>query len=265
MAKTGAGTGGAIGRDWGLALRNLVLPTFCKQCGRRLLTEENGFFCPTCWESSPRVRRPFCTVCGRPHGGAVGFGTLSNFPCAECRRREAKPRPYGRIYGAALYAEAVEEAIKLFKFRDRPRLGTALGRLMAEFAAREMECSRYDVIVPVPLHRVRARDRGYNQARLLAEELTEVFPQAALTNALRRTRPTRVQSLLRDGAARVANVKGAFALTPDTRLAGRRVLLVDDVVTTAGTVTECCATLQGAKPASVDVFVAALAASTAGR
>ena len=242
--------------EWALAAKNLFLPMFCKICDARLLTEENGFFCPTCWELSPRIHRPFCTVCGRPHQRTVGFGTESNFLCADCRKRGALP--YRRVYGAAVYDGAVMEAVKMLKFRDKQRLAKPLGELMAEFAAQELECDAYDCVVPVPLHKVRERDRGFNQSRLLAREALPAFPNARLDESLWRIRPTRVQSRLTAAAERHANVAGAFAVKGDG-LAGKTVLLIDDVVTTGGTVTECALALRRAGVAWVDVFAAALA------
>lgn len=243
--------------DWALALKNLLFPIFCKQCGAWLVTEENRFFCPTCWERSPRVARPFCTICGRPHKGAVGFGTLHNFPCAECRDR--KRRPYGRMYGAAVYADALETGIKLFKFHNRPRLADAIGAVMADFAEREMELDAYDLLVPVPLHRVRQRERGYNQSLLLAHVIAPAFAPAAVAECLERVRPTHVQSRIRDPKARRANVQGAFAVKEGATIKGKRILLVDDVVTTSGTVSECATVLKRAGAAAVDIFAAALA------
>lgn len=240
-----------------LTVKNLCFPLFCKRCGQRLLTDDNGYFCPDCWELSPRVRRPFCTICGKPHQGAVGFGALRNFPCAKCREKPAPP--YRRIYGAAYYADAIEEAIKLFKFRDKPRLARPLGALMRAFAAQELECEIYDILVPVPLHRVRLRDRGYNQSLLLAEEIAEAFPNGRIEQPLKRIRPTRVQSRLETEEARRENVKGAFAIEESAALAEKTVLLVDDVITTAGTVSECAEALVGAGAAGVDAFAAALA------
>lgn len=244
--------------DWGLALKNLVFPIFCKQCGVRLLTDENGFFCPTCWEMSPRVQRPFCSICGKPHKDAVGFGTRSNFPCADCRA--AKAPPYYRVCGAALYDGAVKEAVKMLKFYDKRRLAAPLGELMADFARREMDCDIYDYVVPVPLHRVRQRARGFNQSRLLAGELLAVFPKAELDESLRRIRPTRIQSLMKSPEERRANIRGAFAVEGD-RLKGKTVLLIDDVVTSGGTISECARALRRAGVERVDVLAAALAAS----
>lgn len=242
--------------EWALALKNVFLPEFCKACGRQLLTEENHFFCPTCWEMSPRVERPFCTICGRPHRGAIGFGTQSNFLCAECR--EPKPRPFRRIFGATVYDGTVAEAIKLLKFAQRRRAALPLARTMAQFAEQEIDCGSYDALVPVPLHRVRERTRGFNQSRLLAIELLPLFPRAVLDDSLKRIRPTRVQSLAVSPEERRANVVGAFTVEGDN-LKGKTVLLIDDVITTGGTSFECATALLRAGAKAVDIFAAALA------
>lgn len=240
--------------EWLLTLKNILLPQFCKCCGVRLLTEENGFFCPTCWEMSPRVKRPFCSKCGRPHAALVGFGTLSNFPCAPCRER---PNKYvRRIYGAVCYEEAMEVAIKLLKFNDKERLLGPLGDVMIDFAQAELACESYDLIIPVPLHKVRLRSRGFNQSSLLAQHILGAFPNARFDEPLQRIRPTRTQSRLK-GKARISNVRGAFALIGDD-LVEKRVLLIDDVVTSGGTVTECARALHRGKVAYVDVLTTAL-------
>lgn len=242
-------------QPWYVAFKEVVFPIFCKQCGLRLLTEENGYFCPACWEASPRISRPFCTGCGKPHQQMVGFGAQINFPCAECRE---KPNRYvRRVYGAALFDGAVAEAIKLLKFGDRERLAAPLAELLLDFAEREMDAAAYDLVIPVPLHKVRERARGFNQSRLIAEHIMPAFPNAALDESLRRIRPTRTQSKLK-GRHRQSNVKGAFAVMGDA-CKGRHILLIDDVVTTMGTVTECAAALHRAGAASVDVLTAALA------
>lgn len=241
--------------DWALTLKNLLLPIFCKRCGLRLLTEENGFFCPTCWEQSPRIERPCCSVCGRPHETMVGFGARQNFPCADCR--ESPPRHVRRIYGAMRYEDTLADAIRLFKFYDKPRLAMPLGELLADYIVEELDPPAYDALVPVPLHKVRLRDRGYNQSELLAREVLALFPNAVLDTSLARIRPTRTQSRLARTQRR-NNMKGAFAVLGDS-LKGKTVLLVDDVVTTSTTVSECARALKRAGAVTVDVLAVALA------
>lgn len=246
----------AQAREWALALKNLVFPIFCKTCGTRLLTDENaGHFCATCWELSPRVNRPFCTVCGRPHPGAVGLATRSNFPCARCRE---SPLPHVRRMAApALYKEAIREAVLLLKFGGRTALAEPLAEMMLEFFECELAPDTYAFIVPVPLYPVRERERGYNQAALLAGALAGARPDWTLATPVRRIRPTQSQTRLR-GDARRENVKGAFQADREG-LQGQRVLLVDDVVTTGSTVNECAGALLHAGALSVDVLAVAFA------
>lgn len=243
-------------RPWWGAAKNLVWPQFCRQCAQLLLLpEDNGYYCPSCWESSPAIERPYCSKCGRPHAEMVGFGAMENYLCAECRE---KPYPHvDRIYGAARYEGAVADAVKLLKFHGKVRLVGPLVERMVAFAEREMSLAEYQWIVPVPLHRVRLRHRGFNQALLLAEAVTPALPGAELCIRLERIRPTRTQSRLTPQERR-RNLQGAFAVT-GPELPGN-VLLVDDVVTTAATVCECARVLKISGASRVDVFAAALSA-----
>lgn len=246
------------GSQWSLALKNVFLPVFCRECGCALLTEENGFFCPACWARPERIERPFCSVCGRPHRERVGFGVAGDFPCADCR--DARAKPYRRVWAACDYDGAISEAIKLLKFSGRPRLAGPLAEEIAQYAEREMDVEAYDAVVPVPLHRVRRRARGFNQSELIAGRVLSSFPRARLDTSLRRIRPTRTQSRLTSDAERRENVKGAFAVDRERSFLGETVLLLDDVVTSGGTVAECARSLVRAGAKRVDVVAAAMPA-----
>ncbi len=241
---------------WLDTLKNLIFPIFCRQCGYPLLTQENGHFCPECWNLPQRIHAPFCTHCGQPHLQRNGFGAVANFPCTECHLPDLST--YDRIFGAVGYEGAFAEAIKLLKFGDRSHIARLLADAMAEFAEREMNCAQYDSLVPVPLHRVRRRDRGFNQSELLAKQLLPSFPWARLDLSLKRIRPTRTQSTIRNRDARLKNVAGAFAVDAQESFEGETVLLVDDVATSGGTVAESARALKRAGAIQVDVLVAAL-------
>ena len=245
----------AIAREAWRFLLALVYPQFCKVCDERLFDLQNHFYCPNCWEQPERILPPFCTGCGKPHTHMVGFVINDNFPCADCRE---KPNPHlTEIRAGAVYEGAVEEAVKLLKFHGRTRVARPLAALMVDFAAAYMQPESYTRIVPVPLHKVRQRERGFNQSELIALELLSAFPNATLDTQLKRIRPTLTQSRLR-GDVRHKNVRGAFAYLGED-LKGARILLIDDVVTTAGTVTECARILKLAGAARVDVLAAAMA------
>ena len=246
----------AVAQGYWRTLLDVVFPQFCKQCSERLFDLDNGFFCAGCWERVPHIEVPYCTVCGRPHAGMIGFGVQHmNWPCAECR--DAPNKHIAAVRGAVEYVDAIEVAIKLLKFHGRVRLARPMAELMMAFAARDMDAPSYTRIIPVPLHKVRERERGFNQSALLAHEVLPAFENAVLDERLKRIRPTMTQSRLR-GDARHANVRGAFAYLGE-ELRGARVLLIDDVVTTSGTVTECARILKKAGAARVDVLAVALA------
>ena len=242
-------------QEWALITKNLFLPVFCRSCGDRLQTDENGFFCRACWSNILRIERPYCSVCGKPHPPMAGYHTDFNFPCAQCR--ETSKQSYRRMFAPAVYDGPTAAAIRLLKFRRKKKLAEPLGELMVDFALRELDRDGYDYIIPVPLHRVRERERGFNQSRLLAEVLLPTFHGAALDVSLKRVRPTTPQTRLSSAEERRANVQGAFCVE-DGALAGKTVLLVDDVITTGGTASECARALRGAGVKAVDVFAVAL-------
>lgn len=130
---------------------------------------------------------------------------------------------------------------------------------LREFVRTTLDTTHYTALAPVPLHSVRLRDRGFNQALLLAEPLCDLFPNAPLSTALKRIRPTRTQSRLNDPQDRQDNVRGAFAVDREINLTGHRILLIDDVVTTGRTVAECSQALRRAGAKHVDVLAFALA------
>jgi ComF family protein len=182
-----------------------------------------------------------------------------NFLCPDCR--SGGPHPHRFVFAACDYDGAIAEAIKLLKFGDRPRLAGPLAGEAIRFLEREVNTQMYDAIVPVPLHRVRERWRGFNQARLIAERVLPALPRARLDLSLLRIRPTRTQSRLENAAARRANVRGAFAVEPGADFDGQTVLLIDDVVTSGGTVAECARALIRAGASTVDVMAVAVPAN----
>jgi ComF family protein len=244
---------------WRLTLKNLFFPVFCRECGAPVVTEDGGCFCPSCWESSPRIEPPLCVRCGRPLTERVGFDDPGYAKCGDCRT--AKTSACDGIRGAALYEGAVAEAIKLFKFSQRLRLAEPLVRELRRAVDTYLDANLYDCLVPVPLHRVRLRERGFNQSERLAQGVEALFPRAGVETLLERVRPTRVQSRLRDPGERLANIRGAFRVSRPEAARGAAVLLVDDVITTGATVEECARVLKDAGARRVDVLAVALAST----
>lgn len=188
-----------------------------------------------------------CAACGEPARSAL---------CARCWA-ELEPPPERWVGGApviaiARYREPIDRAVARLKFEGRPDLARGMARLLAP----ALSGLEHDCVVPVPLHPARLAERGYNQAALLARGLARGRPCHA--RALVRLRATSQQARL-ERAARAENVAGAFAPRPGNGLAGRRVLLVDDVVTTGSTALACMAALAGAGARTVAVACIATA------
>ena len=149
----------------------------------------------------------------------------------------------------------MRQAILLFKYGGRPSLGRHLGRLMAEAAEGLFDLRQFDLVIPVPLHPARERERGFNQAALLARKVGRACGLRVGTRMLRRVRATEAQSGGRQ--AREANVKGAFSVARPGQVQDRRLLLIDDVLTTGATVNECAKALLAAGAAEVAVYTLA--------
>ena len=173
-------------------LLNLVFPPHCVIC-----SQAATLLCDACLQDFPRVLPPICQICGRPVDGAV--------VCPSCRQT---PPAINGIRSVVVLHNGARQAIHHFKYGNRPSLAAPLAGLMADYwTASPLQA---DLIVSVPLHVARQRERGYNQAHLLACALGQMVGLPLATNALRRTRRTRVQVGL-DATERQVNVRDAFA------------------------------------------------------
>jgi ComF family protein len=222
------------------AAADLILPHGCAAC-RRAVARSDAL-CASCWSEIRFIEPPFCPVYGTPFAHGLGEGTLSVAALAD-------PPPFRRARSAAVYADAARRIVHSFKYRDKPHLAQVMARSMRR-AGRDLlaDC---DLIVPVPLHRWRLWQRRYNQAAALAAVLAELTGIPANPLILQRVKATRRQVGL-NPAQRQENVRGAFRVVGD--LAGRRVLLVDDVYTSGATVKAATRALLRARAAQVDVL-----------
>ena len=228
------------------ALRQLLdfaLPPRCPGCGA--IVGELHRFCLDCWRSLAFLGEPCCERCGLPfeYGGEAE---------AECGRCLADPPPFDRLRAAVAYGEISRRVALRLKYSGRPGLAGTL----AHFMLRHMPDGGGEaLIVPVPLHRWRIWRRGYNQAALIASSLSRRSGLPAALDLLRRTRATPpLRGLGR--RERALAVRGAFKVPPEARpfLAGRRVILVDDVYTSGATASACARALKRAGAASVEIL-----------
>src|SRR5712691_4467848 len=222
-----------------------ALPPLCASC--RAPLGNLGGLCPACWSRVSFIAPPFCERLGIPFAYDPGPGILSMEAIAD-------PPAYGRARAAVRYDDVARDLVHRLKYGDRLDLATTMGRWMAR-AGREL-LEEADALVPVPLHWRRLWGRRFNQAAVLAEVTAATGGLPVLAGALRRMRATPQQVGL-SRSERAVNVQGAFAVTPDGKAAihGKRLVLVDDVLTAGATVDTCARTLLRAGARSVDVLV----------
>ena len=202
-------------------------------------------FCSACFAALQQISAPHCACCGIP----FAFESAPDAQCPECL---AEPPSFDTVRAPLVYDAISAPLVRSLKFHDRY---TGLQRAVAMMAAAHGPRS-VDVIVPVPLHWRRLLMRRFNQSALLGFALSPVLSVPCVPAALKRTRYTTPQMRL-PRAQRLKNVRNAFAVPDAATIAGKHVLLVDDVVTTGATVAACAATLKKAGAASVHVLALA--------
>jgi ComF family protein len=230
---------------WGL---DALLPPLCLACGT--VVAEPGTLCPECWGRMGFLAPPHCHACGRPFEFEAVADPGSHVLCAPCL---AKPPPWGRARAVLRYDDASKPLILRLKHADRLEGAPAFARWLARAGGELL--AEAELIVPVPLHRWRLLARRYNQAAVLATALGRLAGVAVVPDALVRVRRTASQGHM-DREQRRRNVRGAFALHHRHRgwVEGRRVLLLDDVLTTGATVGECTRVLLAGGAVAVDVL-----------
>ncbi|MDD5483613.1 MAG: ComF family protein [Kiritimatiellae bacterium] len=228
-------------------LFDIMFPRACAGCRGR----PGGEFLYLCWDCLAQIKFikfPYCLLCGNPASGILPRQYL----CADCRKR----RPFfDCARSAALYDGLMKEMMLDFKYRRAVWLGPDLGQLMCACLRAHFQVPEIDIIVPVPLHKSRARERTYNQSFLLAGEIARRLGKRPV-EGLRRLTATKSQTHL-TSAERAANVRGKFAINRLCAVQNRRVLLIDDVMTTGATVNECARVLKEAGAQEVLVLTAA--------
>jgi ComF family protein len=233
---------------------DVALPPLCPAC--RSLVAGNGL-CAECWGKLAFIAPPYCPRLGIPFAYDPGPGILSMQAIAD-------PPAYTRARAAVRFDDIARALVHAFKYGDRLDLAPILGRWMAQ-AGHELLADT-DALVPVPLHWRRLWARRFNQSAALAAAISAAAGVAVNDTALKRVKPTRQQVGL-SGAARAANVQGAFRVAPAARgeITGRRLVLVDDVLTSGATVDACARALLRAGAAQVDVLVFARVVDAARR
>ncbi len=222
----------------------LLYPPTCVACGAA--TGEAHGLCARCWSALRLIERPYCERLGTPFPVDYGEGLLSPAAIAD-------PPVFRRARAVALYDDTARALVHRLKYGDRLDLAPALGRMMARAGAELL--AEADVIVPVPLHRTRLWWRRFNQAMALAGAVAKHGGVPCNPFLLARVKPTTPQVGL-SKAQRAENLQGAFRSPPEARahLKAKRVLLVDDVLTTGSTANAASRALLRGGAESVDVL-----------
>lgn len=216
-------------RSWARSIVDLVYPRRCPVCSRSARQESSLSFdiCRDCWQSIAFNTPPFCAACGR-HLDAPVDGTL----CGNCR--SALPG-FDRAFSPCVYDGPVKKLIHALKYGGKDYLCQPLCSLLVDFIREyRLPVHEIDGIVPIPLYPNRRREREFNQAQLLADGISRAYGLPLLAQALARTRPTRRQTGL-SPAQRRENMRGAFRVEQPQAVRGRRLMIVDDVLTTGST------------------------------
>jgi ComF family protein len=235
-------------------LLNLIYPESCFLCAAPLARLKECGICPACWDRacSLRISSPKCPACGLPF---QAFEEQSDHLCRDCL---LKMPVYSGARSFGYYMTELSRIVQELKFRGRQNLAGLLGGLLAGTYCEVWSREDFDCIVPVPLHSRRKRERGYNQSELLARALALRIALPVSSRALSRVRPTLPQVGLTD-TQRQENLRQAFRCAGREQISGKRVLLVDDVMTTGATVSSAASALLDAGALRVSVLTVARA------
>jgi ComF family protein len=236
-------------------LITFLYPPRCAACETRLPLASQARVCADCLAGVERLREPLCAACGVP------IEADNDRPQPEwCQDCTASPPHFTVARAVARYRTSEEDRAALPSIIRRHKYGRdqSLARALIQFIGEPMPLAEndYDVVIPVPLHAARLRWRGFNQAALIAIAVARRLGRPVDVRSLIRPRATSPQTA-QDRRERHRNVRDAFAVRRPARVVNRRVLLIDDVLTTGSTVDECARTLLAAGARRVDVLTLA--------
>lgn len=227
-------------------------PEVCQICGAGRATPAEGYVCARCWSGAGGVRfikPPFCERCGLPYEGDI----TTAFECSNCREMELHFRS---ARSAVVAGGLVLEVIHRYKYQRALWFEPFLADLLAREAEPVLRQEKWDMIVPVPLHSAKKREREFNQAERLAARFSVATQIPVNDRLLKRVEPTRTQTRL-TRPQRAANVRKAFAMRGGQELHGEKIVLLDDVLTTGATTSECAKVLLAAGAGEVCVWTVA--------
>ncbi|MDO9391419.1 MAG: ComF family protein [bacterium] len=235
------------------SLLNFIFPPFCASCHQKILQPESGLICEACWDSLVKWRPDCCQRCGAqlPAQPSHEMPML----CPKCRIPDWA---CADIRAIGPFKTPLADAIHLLKYSDRRSVVKKLSEYMEQSLSGADHYKSSDLILSVPLHPARKRERGYNQAQLLAQALGKTWNKPCPENIIARARHTQTQTKL-NKQQRLENVKDIFSVKKPELVRGKTIILIDDVLTTGATIGSCAGKLLEAGASKVLALTAAAA------
>jgi len=227
----------------------LIYPPVCQLCETQRANRDSGFVCSKCWSKVRFIKPPFCERCGLPFDGEI----TTPFECSNCRDMELN---FSTARSAVAAKGVARDAIHRYKYHQALWFETFLADLFLRAALPELRPDKWDLVVPVPLHATKEREREFNQAERFGGHLAKALSLPVKTHIVQRVLPTRTQALL-SKKQRAENVRRAFAARNGSKLNGERIILVDDVLTTGATTSACAGVLKSLGASDVCVWTVA--------
>lgn len=221
---------------------NFFYPNYCANCGKLLKEQAPNCFCSECWQKIKIIKGETCRKCGKPVITSDGI-------CNECRK--IKKFYYDKIKVIGIYEDILKEAIHLYKYNGRWKLGFDFLNLIVDYIDSQYIIQN-DIIIPVPLTKEKLYKRGFSQTLLIAKEIGKYYNLPVYSNILIKYKETPAQSTL-PREKRLKNLEGSFKVAQKEKIQNKNILLFDDVYTTGATVRECSKILKenGAKGINV--------------
>jgi competence protein ComFC len=235
------------------SLLNFIFPPFCASCHKKMLQPEGGLICEACWGSLERWSPQSCQRCGA--GLHASIQDQMPLLCPKCR---IAGWACADIRAIGPFKAPLADAVHLLKYSDRRSVVKKLSLFMEQSLAGAEQYRTADLILSVPLHPARKRERGYNQAQLLGQALGSLLDKPSPENIITRARHTQTQTKL-NKQQRLENVRDIFTVRKPEQVKGKTVILIDDVLTTGATIGSCAGTLLNNGASQVLALTAAAA------
>jgi ComF family protein len=228
---------------------DVIFPPQCLGCGEILHPHSRQLFCPDCNEKIKFITGNLCPVCGTIFPDSPAPSHL----CGNCLENKTY---FSCARAVVSYETIILHAIHQFKYGNNISVGALLASFMADFSFPDVDFTDYSLIIPVPLHIKRLRQRGFNQSLILAKALTKKWQIPVNFSLLKRHKFTETQTGM-NKTERKQNIKGAFEVRDKKNIADKNVILIDDVYTTGATINECAKTMIKAGAQKVTVLTLA--------